>query len=258
MSVIHDIPPHLLIILCVQKSPVPQVKVVLLAHELVGSLVALVLKHIDAECRTTASQADVKALLTSWAPDILVADLDRFPLAPEWTELDGKAIPCLGLTRRRDTTAKLEAFERGVTDLIEIPFTPDEIVVRTMAALMRPTGSRKIAIHMRLKVGRFEMELQPGGVWLNDSLVRLTLLEQTLLYLFLANPGETLSREAILENIWGSQTAVTSNVIDRHIRDLRVKLQDTWREPKFIETVTGLGYRYRAEPNGQESAAAGS
>jgi DNA-binding response OmpR family regulator len=220
-----------------------QVKVALLAHELLGGLVGLVLRHIDAECRPVSSHGDVNALIKTWAPDILVADLDTYEKAPEWVRTDGKAIPCLGLTRRRETMKKLEAFERGVDDLIEIPFTPDEIVVRTVAVLMRVSG-HKVAIQSRLRVGRFEMELQEPGVRLNDTLVKLSLLEQTLLYLFLANPGQTLSREDILTNIWGSQSAVTSNVIDRHIRDLRVKLQEKWQEPKFIATEPGKGYRF--------------
>lgn len=221
----------------------PQVKVVLLVQELLGGLVALVLRHVDAECRPVSSQAEVRKLLASWSPDILIADLDKYDRAPEWTRIDGTSIPCLGLTRRRETKAKLEAFERGATDLIEIPFTPDEIVVRTIAALMRTAG-RKIEIQDRLKVGRFEMQLEQPRIRLNDGLVKLTLLEQTLLYVFLAHPGQTLSRESILANIWGSQTAVTSNVIDRHIRDLRVKLQERWREPKFIATEAGKGYRF--------------
>lgn len=228
----------------------PQVKVALLAHELLGGLVALVLRHVSAECRTASSRQEVDALLATWSPDILIADLDKYEAAPEWTRIDGRTIPCLGLTRKRETMAKLRAFERGVTDIIEIPFTPDEIVVRTIASLMRATG-RTTRIQTRLQVGRFQMDLQEPGVRLNDALVKLTLLEQTLLYLFLANPSQTLTREAILTNIWGGQSAVTSNVIDRHIRDLRVKLQERWREPRFIETVPGAGYRFLGEDAGE-------
>jgi len=226
-----------------------QVKVALLAHELLGSLVALVLRHVDAECRPVSSEAEVKALIEEWSPDLVVADLDRFEEAPTWVVryVDGHArTPCLGLLRRRDTQSKLEAFERGVSDVIEIPFTPDEIVVRSIAAVMRDRG-RKLEIQRRLQVGRFEMDLQEPGVRLNDQLVKLTLLEQTLLYLFLSNPGKVLKREDILTNIWGSQSAVTSNVIDRHIRDLRVKLQERWQEPKFIATEPGEGYRFVGE-----------
>jgi DNA-binding response OmpR family regulator len=227
----------------VRSSHGPQVKVALLVQELLGGLVGLVLRHIDAECRPVSSQVEVKELFGTWPPDILIADLDRFPAAPEWSRYDGKVLPCLGLTRRRETMAKLDAFQRGATDIIEIPFTPDEIVVRTIAALMRSSG-RKVEIQTKLRVGRFEMDLENPGIRLSDGLVKLTLLEQTLLYVFLANPGKTLSREDILTNIWGGQSAVTSNVIDRHIRDLRVKLQERWREPKFIATEPGRGYRF--------------
>ncbi len=224
-------------------TPKPQVKVALLVQQLLGGLVSVVLRHLDAECRPVASQAEVRHLLATWSPDILIADLDKFEKAPEWTRTDGSSIPCLGLTRRRETMAKLEAFERGATDVIEIPFTPDEIVVRTVAALMRSRG-RRLKIHSRLRIGRFEMELEQPRIRLSDGVVKLTLLEQTLLYVFLAHPGQTLTREDILTNIWGSQSAVTSNVIDRHIRDLRVKLQEKWREPKFIATDPGKGYRF--------------
>lgn len=119
-------------------------------------------------------------------------------------------------------------------------------MVRTVAALMRTRG-QKVRIHPRSRVERFEMDLAEPGVRLNDTLVKLTLLEQTLLYLFLAHPGKTLTREDILTNIWGGQSAVTSNVIDRRIRDLRVKLQERWREPKFIATEPGKGYRFVGE-----------
>ncbi|MDE3194311.1 MAG: response regulator transcription factor [Chloroflexota bacterium] len=221
----------------------PQVRVALLVQQLLGGLVSVVLRHVDAECRPVASQSEVRQLLSTWSPDILIADLDTFEKAPEWARTDGTSIPCLGLTRRRETMTKLQAFERGATDVIEIPFTPDEIVVRTVAALMRSTG-RRVEIQSRLRIGRFEMELEEPRIRLNDGIVKLTLLEQTLLYVFLAHPGQTLTREDILTNIWGSQSAVTSNVIDRHIRDLRVKLQEKWREPRSIATDPGKGYRF--------------
>jgi two-component system KDP operon response regulator KdpE len=238
-------PPTLRLVTSAEK-PLPQVKVALLAHELIGALVALVLRHVDAECRPISSQAELVSLGERWSPDLVIADLDKFEHAPEWArqKMDGRlGLPCLGLLRERDTETKLDAFERGATDVIEIPFTPDEIVVRTIATLMRD-GKDKPEIRRRLVVGRFEMDLHEPGVRLNDQLVKLTLLEQTLLYLFLASPGKVLRREDILADIWGSQSAVTSNVIDRHIRDLRVKLQERWKEPRFIATEPGLGYRF--------------
>ena len=150
------------------------------------------------------------------------------------------------LLRKRDAAVKLDAFERGASDVIEVPFTPDEIVVRTMATYRRAHG-RTAALRARVAFGHFEIDLLERSVRLDSTALRLTPLEQTLLYLFLAHPNEVLTRAAILANIWGTSSAVTSNVIDRHIRDLRVKLGEQWRAPRFIETVPTEGYRYIGE-----------
>ncbi|MGH2377463.1 MAG: response regulator transcription factor [Candidatus Limnocylindria bacterium] len=235
------------------KSPTKtRPRVALLSEPLIGSLVRLVLGHIDADCRLVRAPADLRKLVREGWPEILLADLDHHERAPEWTRYDGFVIPCVGLTRRRETMFKLEAYRRGAYDVIEVPFTPDEIVVRTMAAYARAHG-RTPVLRARLRVEPFEMDIAVGSVRMDSTPLRLTLLEQTLLYLFLAHPGEVLDRERILANVWGAGSAVTSNVIDRHIRDLRVKLGESWRSPRFIETIPGEGYRFVGA--GHEAAA---
>jgi DNA-binding response OmpR family regulator len=74
--------------------------------------------------------------------------------------------------------------------------------------------------------------------------LHLTSLEQSLLYLLAANAGRLVTREQILDNLWGVDYAAGSNVVDRHVRNLRTKLQDDWRRPRFIATVPGRGYRF--------------
>jgi DNA-binding response OmpR family regulator len=74
--------------------------------------------------------------------------------------------------------------------------------------------------------------------------LHLTSLEQSLLYLLAANAGQLVTREQILDNLWGVDYAPGSNVVDRHVRNLRTKLQDDWRRPRFIATVLGRGYRF--------------
>jgi two-component system KDP operon response regulator KdpE len=217
-----------------------------LSGPLLGNLSALVLAHLEAECRAVATRPELRSLLAAWAPELVLADLDLHPEAPEWTRVDGIEIPCIGLTRRREAVVKIEAFDRGVHDVIEVPFTPDEIVVRARAALTRAHG-RKPELRPRVRVGEFEMDLVAGAVLVDSRALKLSPLDQTLLYLFLANPGAVLSRESILTDVWGTHSALTSNVIDRHIRDLRVKLGESWRQPRFIETVAGEGYRYIGE-----------
>jgi len=76
------------------------------------------------------------------------------------------------------------------------------------------------------------------------SELHLTSLEQNLLYLLAANVGQVLSRDEILDALWGVDFMADSNVVDRHIRNLRIKLQNGWRRPRYIETVPGRGYRF--------------
>jgi len=77
-----------------------------------------------------------------------------------------------------------------------------------------------------------------------ESELHLTSLEQALLYLLAANAGTILSREQILDALWGTDFLIESNVVDRHVRALRAKLQDDWHKPRYIETVPGSGYRF--------------
>ena len=73
--------------------------------------------------------------------------------------------------------------------------------------------------------------------------LHLTSLEQALLYLLAANAGSVLTREQILDALWGTDFVIESNVVDRHVRALRAKLQNDWHTPRYIETVPGSGYR---------------
>jgi DNA-binding response OmpR family regulator len=81
--------------------------------------------------------------------------------------------------------------------------------------------------------------VRAGGTTLH-----LTSLEQSLLYLMAANAGRLLTREEILDHLWGVDFVAESNVVDRHVRNLRAKLRDDWRRPRYIATVAGRGYRF--------------
>ena len=76
------------------------------------------------------------------------------------------------------------------------------------------------------------------------SELHLTGLEQNLLYLLAANAGRLLTRDEILDALWGVDFVADSNVVERHVRNLRIKLQDDWRRPRYISTVPGRGYRF--------------
>ena len=75
-------------------------------------------------------------------------------------------------------------------------------------------------------------------------MVHLSGIEQSLLYLLASRAGRTVTRDEILDAIWGTDFVAESNVVDRHIRSLRIKLQNDYRHPRFIATVPGQGYRF--------------
>ena len=152
-------------------------------------------------------------------------------------------VPVVALTRRGDLQAKLAAFERGVDDILSVPFSPEELVARVLAVLRR-TYREGAAAAAGAAPGRAgDRHPQPPGAGGGHEL-HLTALEQSLLYLLAANAGRLLTRDEILDHLWGVDYVAESNVVDRHVRNLRAKLQNDWRRPRYIATVPGRGYRF--------------
>jgi two-component system, OmpR family, KDP operon response regulator KdpE len=95
-----------------------------------------------------------------------------------------------------------------------------------------------------IRFGELEIDILHRRVQVNGRDLHLAPLELSLLYLLAANPGRVLTRDEILDHLWGSDFAAESNVVDRQVRTLRAKLQDDWRRPRYIATVPGKGYRF--------------
>jgi two-component system KDP operon response regulator KdpE len=95
-----------------------------------------------------------------------------------------------------------------------------------------------------IRFGELEIDLLHRRARVAGRELQLTPLELSLLYLLAINAGRVLTRDEILDQIWGGDFLAGSNVIDRHVRDLRAKLGDDWRRPRYIATVPGTGYRF--------------
>ncbi|MEK6224788.1 MAG: response regulator transcription factor [Chloroflexota bacterium] len=217
-------------------------------NETLGNLVALTLQHGRYETRRATSPEECRDLVSDWAPHIAFIDLDLFEA---FIEIVGQGLthghtPIVGFTRRRDTALKLSAYERGADDIVEVPFTLDKIVARPFALLRRAHGMT-VSIVPKIKLDGLEVDLIEQRVSVGGRLLHLTPIQQTLLYLLAANAGKALSREDLLATMWGGEFEIESNVVDRHIRELRVKLGDEWRAPRYIETVPGAGYRFMSQ-----------
>jgi DNA-binding response OmpR family regulator len=95
-----------------------------------------------------------------------------------------------------------------------------------------------------IRIGELEIDILHRRVRVDGHDLHLSPLELSLLSLLPANAGRVLTRDEILDDLWGGDYAAESNVVDRQIRTLRAKLQDDWRRPRFIATVPGKGYRF--------------
>ena len=95
-----------------------------------------------------------------------------------------------------------------------------------------------------IRFGELEIDILHRRVRVDGRDLHLTPLELSLLYLLAANPGRVVTRDEILDHLWGGDYAAESNVVDRQVRKLRAKLRDDWRHPRYIATVPGKGYRF--------------
>jgi DNA-binding response OmpR family regulator len=230
------------------KSTTDSPRAVIIMNETLGNLVGLTLQHGQYEIRRTTDPDECRELMTDWAPHLALIDLDQHD---QFIEIVGRGLthghtPIVAFTRRRDTKLKLSAYERGADDILEMPFTLDEIVARPFA-LMRRAHGISVTIVPKIRLDGLEVDLMEQRVSVGGRVLNLTPIQQTLLYLLAANAGKALSREDLLATMWGGEFEIESNVVDRHIRELRVKLGDEWRAPRYIETVPGAGYRFKAQ-----------
>lgn len=95
-----------------------------------------------------------------------------------------------------------------------------------------------------IRFGDLEIDLLQRRAIVAGHHLRLTPLELSLLYVLAANAGRVLTRDEILDHVWGGDHVAESNVVDRQVRNLRAKLRDDWRRPRYIATVPGKGYQF--------------
>src|SRR6266851_182769 len=223
-------------------------RVLLIITNSLANLVAVTLRHGHYETRDAVDEAAIRTLLRDWQPHLAIIDIDHHQAMLELVGggLSKVALPILAFTRKRDTSVKLTAYELGADDIVEVPFTLDEIIARPYALLRRSRGLKVPLVPTITLGGQLKVDLIAQTVTMNGGQrLDLTPIQQTLLYILAANAGEVLTRETLLANIWGNAFQIESNVVDRHVRELRVKLGDDWRTPRYIETVPGKGYRFR-------------
>lgn len=156
---------------------------------------------------------------------------------------ESKHIPVIFLTAKSDEFDKVLGLELGADDYITKPFSVRELIARVKAVLRRMSVQPPVEMEI-IKHGPISIDCTRREVYKNSVLIEMPLKEFELLKLLVQNKGKVLSRELLLEKIWGFDYYGETRTVDVHIRYLRQKIEDDDSNPRYIETIRGIGYRF--------------
>lgn len=148
-------------------------------------------------------------------------------------------LPILMLTAKSEEVDRVVGFELGADDYVTKPFSPRELILRVKAVLRRRSSAPSAS--PGLEHGSLRLDPDRHRCFVKDEEVDLTAKEFKLLSTLMSRPGRVLTRERLLDDVWGSEITVTSRTIDTHLKRLREKLGVAG---DLIETVRGVGYRF--------------
>jgi DNA-binding response OmpR family regulator len=179
--------------------------------------------------------------------DILMPDIDgrevcrRLREAENWT-------PVIMLTQIDATGEKISSLEEGADDYLNKPFDSYELIARIKALLRRSeVSSRTTQLARTLISGRLRLERETQRAWLDDEQVVLSNKAFGVLAHLMSRPYAVVSREQLLDHVWGWEDPTGMRTVDVRIAEIRRKLGDPPTDPEFIETVAGEGYRFIGE-----------
>jgi two-component system alkaline phosphatase synthesis response regulator PhoP len=197
-----------------------------------------------------ASAADGQAALTVFRhekPALVILDLGL----PGIDGLDvtrtmrrESSVPIIMLTARVDEADKLIGLELGADDYVTKPFSPRELVARVRAVLRRSGGEREAAL-APIVAGEVHIDLERRRVTVGRQKVELTPTEFDLLTVLARHPGRVFTRLELLDQVQGYSFEGYERTIDAHVKNLRQKIEPDPKEPRYVLTVYGVGYKFR-------------
>ncbi|KKM10571.1 transcriptional regulator [Clostridiales bacterium PH28_bin88] len=221
------------------------------------SIVELVKFNLEKEGHHVLAASDGNAALElaeSENPDVIVLDVmlpgrDGFEVCRLLHSREATAgIPVIMLTAKGEEFDKVLGLELGADDYVTKPFSPRELAARVKACIRRRAAvtqpvARDTAGEMR--AGELVMRPEHYQVFLHGQPVELAPKEFELLRILMQNPGKVLKRDHLLDQVWGYDYAADTRTVDVHIRYLRQKIETDPGNPRYIETVRGVGYRFK-------------
>ena len=177
--------------------------------------------------------------------DIMVpGDMDGFEVCRR-IRASNKQMGIIMLTARTQEMDKVTGLMTGADDYVTKPFSPAELTAR-VDALMRRSGGSMEEHSGEISQPPFLLNTRNRTLEKNGKPVKLTQVEYSIMRMFMENPGKTLSREEILDLVWGRDYFGELKIVDVNIRRLRLKIEDDTSNPTYITTVWGLGYKWGA------------
>ena len=176
--------------------------------------------------------------------DIMLPDIDGFEVC-RTIRATNKQIGIIMLTARTQEMDKVTGLMTGADDYVTKPFSPAELTARIDALYRRIGGDGNVDAEL-LSQGPFVLNTRNRTLEKSGERIRMTQVEYAILKLFMQNPGRALSREDILNAVWGRDYDGELKVVDVNIRRLRIKIEEDAANPTYITTVWGFGYKWGA------------
>ena len=183
---------------------------------------------------------DIKVALL----DIMLPGIDGFEVCRRIRAMDNK-IGIIMLTARAQEMDKVTGLMTGADDYVTKPFSPAELTARVDALFRRTGGDTAPASADEISDPPFLLNTRNRTLEKNGQWVKLTQVEYSIIKLFMENPGKALSREEILDTVWGKDYFGELKIVDVNIRRLRIKIEDNAQKPTYVNTVWGYGYKWR-------------
>ncbi len=174
--------------------------------------------------------------------DLMLPDRDGMDVAREIRKKSD--VPIIMLTARTEEADRVAGLELGADDYVVKPFNPRELVARVRAVLRRAEGPPKPRV---LEVGSLKIDLDSHEVWHRGRRVDLTPTEFQLLATLAEQPGRVFTRLQLIDALYGTTYATSDRTVDTHIKNLRRKLEPDPKNPRYIVTVHGVGYKFQGE-----------
>ncbi len=175
--------------------------------------------------------------------DVMLPRLDGFSVCRILRQ--ESEVPILILTARQDEIDRIAGLELGADDYVAKPFSLGELLAR-VRAIMRRSDRRINTLREVLDAGAIRLDTGSRRAWRDDVELNLSQKEFDLLACLMRNRGIALSRDVLLERVWGYDFLGDSRTVDVHIRWLREKVEPDPGKPTYIQTVRGIGYRFEA------------